>query len=305
MNKTTSREKNETMLGLYALTANKTSKPTSCPSDENMAAFIDHQLSGKDRRIILKHLNHCPTCYKDWMASCEVFETLQPSRANNITFWENVWQEINNYRQLWYFGLPTAAVSAMIALMMIWPSSNNINQQISDLYSQKIVHSEHYQVAIKKMPLPWEKTSLGFGLTPLSAATRAYGAGIWKGRVDLLRIINQPLPEKLLSLNNTLWRDSDWSDYYVFGRWTVMLWTVLESGQEINNWQNHKLIKDKLLTNLSKQPTTDNDALQANLALNKISHLLAKVEQTNDQVNINQLIHELKLTMYRLGPDHL
>lgn len=305
MNKTIPRDRDETMLGLYALIANKTSKPDSCPSDENMAAYIDHQLVGKEHRAILKHLNHCPDCYKDWMISYEAIESFLPSQQNDATFLEETWQKIKSYQQMWVFGLPTAAISAMIALLIIWSHPNNINQQMSDIYFQNVAHSDLYTATVKTMPIPWEKTSLGFNLTSLSATTRAYGAGLWDGRADLLKTANQAFPEKLLPLNKTSWLNSDWSDYYVFGRWTVMLWTALESGEEIANWQDYKSIQDGLLANLSKQAMTDNYSHQAILALKKISHLLAKVEQTNDQVTIKKLTHELKLTMYKLGPDHL
>lgn len=305
MSKTTSSDKNETLLGLYALSSKKKSTPDDCPSDENMAAFIDHQLSAKNHQTILKHLNHCPTCYKDWMMSCQSIETLMPSQVQETktSFWEKMWQGINNSRSFFIFGIPSAAVLATITIFLFLPFTKNINQKINNIYQQDITHSASYAVVAEKMLLPWEKISRSFNLSSLSPEARAYNAGLLKGRIDILQTIDTPLPKKLLPLQNTPWPKSDYSDYYEFGRLTFLLRTVIESEQELINWKEYKQINDDLSKNFSEKPATDFRANQAALALNKLGTLLTKVEQSKTQDQRKELSHQLKSTMYLIGSD--
>jgi len=305
MSKTTSSDKNETLLGLYALSSKKNSTPDDCPSDENMAAFIDHQLSATKHQTILKHLNHCSTCYKDWMMSCQSIETLMPSQVQEtkIGFWEKMRQGINNSRSFFIFGIPSAAVLATITIFLFLPFTKNINQQINNMYQREITHSASYAAVAEKMLLPWKNISRSFNSSPLSPEARAYNAGLWKGRADILQTVDIPLPKKLSPLQNTPWPKGDYSDYYEFGRLTFLLRTVIESEQEIINWTEYKQIKDDLSNNFSQKPVTDFRANQATLALNKLGTLLIKVEQSKTQDQRKELSHQLKSTMYLIGSD--
>jgi hypothetical protein len=305
MSKKTSSDNNETLLGLYALSSKKKSTPDDCPSDENMAAFIEHQLSAKKHQTILKHLNHCSTCYKDWMMSCQSIETLMPSQVQETKtgFWEKMWQGINNSRSFFIFGIPSATVLATITILLFSPFTNTVNQQINNMYQQDMIHSASYAVVAEKMLLPWEKISRSFNSSSLSPEARAYNAGLWKGRADILKTIDSPLPKKLLPLQNMPWLKSDYAAYYEFGRWTFLLRTVLESEQELINWKEYKQTKDGLSNNFSQKSSTDFRANQATLALNKLGILLSKLEQSKTKGQRKGLSHQLKSTMYLIGSD--
>ncbi len=160
MSKITSSAKSETLLGLYALSGKKHSTPDDCPSDENMAAFIEHQLSAKKYQTVLKHLNPCSTCYKDWMMSCQSIEKLLPSQVQKTKtgFWGKIWQGINNSRSFFIFGIPSATVLATVAFLLFSPFTNSVNQQINKMYQQDMVHSASYAIVAERMLLPWKRS---------------------------------------------------------------------------------------------------------------------------------------------------
>ncbi|MCH9696564.1 MAG: hypothetical protein K0U68_00505 [Gammaproteobacteria bacterium] len=68
MNNAAHNPDTERLIALIGLAAAKqNSHPGPCPSDEKMAELIDNSLDHKQRVTMLRHLNHCNSCYRLWV----------------------------------------------------------------------------------------------------------------------------------------------------------------------------------------------------------------------------------------------
>ncbi|MEN8218761.1 MAG: hypothetical protein ABFS56_20790 [Pseudomonadota bacterium] len=64
---------------LGVATHQQKSKAGTCPTDEQLAAFIT---KGKQRQRMLAHLNRCSKCYHRWLETASYVKSLEADKSH-------------------------------------------------------------------------------------------------------------------------------------------------------------------------------------------------------------------------------
>lgn len=237
------------------------------------------------------------------------------SKTSRQPWFKQLWQHLRSsydarktkdspYVRRLQIGLSLAICIAL--LIMIVPAPSGVNQQVSEMYALSgIQNAESNAAILRGLPLPWENAALGFDPSPVDISTQAYGAGLWMGRVELLGSEKKSTPAIFSPGEDIDWRDSNWADYYAFGRWTVLVWTVVQSQPIQTDWSMHQRLLNRLLLNFSERLPEDKTAQLVVSELQRIQKLLTKAKQPVDSGALEKLSHELVVTMHKFGPTNL
>jgi len=108
---------------------------TDCPDVGDMAAYVDHQLSGQRKTTVESHLAHCPGCYTAWRDMVELLtpETPPETRAKLAASASAWWHRLTQWPVVGG-GLATAMV-AIFSVIILLPQPT-IDEQLSGLYQQ-------------------------------------------------------------------------------------------------------------------------------------------------------------------------
>jgi hypothetical protein len=156
------------------------------------------------------------------------------------------------------------------------------------------------------LPLPWEQVTFGFfNESSISSPTQAFGAGLWVGKRELSGSANRPLPTRLAPPTEFNWVDTEWVDYYQFGRWVVLLWAEAKAEQGTQDWARQERIFEALLVNFRNRPPTEVKANQAVAALRRIEPLLQAIRQQADHRTYAALTRASMIAIQQLAPAHL
>jgi hypothetical protein len=290
-------------IALLALMATESEKAGACPSDETLAVFIEGQLKGEAHRAMLAHLNNCPSCYYYWLEVASYLKA-ESAASRTIPLWSSIWQRFEPWFTGWKIAIPAAAVAALVCLVVWWPASLDLNHQISADYAA-VVAQDTGELAqlLPTLPVPWEGGALGFSESQPPPPRQAFGGGgVWAGRGALLGSDAESLPAFLSPPAGADWPDTEWADYYVFGRWTVLLWALAKVDYPGQDWRQHQSLLESLLAKFTKRLPTEEEANRAMAALKGLQPLLQAVQrQTNEQVRA-KLSRRLEITMQQLAP---
>jgi hypothetical protein len=298
-------QKEESRIALLGLMATESEKVGACPSDETLAIFLEGKLTGKARRAMLAHLNHCPSCYYHWLEVASHLSELEPAAPRTSNAWSlsSIWQRFEPWFTPWKMAISTAAVVALVCLMVWWPASPDLNHQISADYAA-VVAQDTGELAqlLPTLPVPWEGGALGFSESQPSPPRQAFGAGVWAGRRVLLGSDAESLPAFLSPPAGADWPDTEWGDYYAFGRWTVQLWALAKVDYPGQDWRQHQGLLESLLARFTQRLSAEEEAKRAMAALKGLQPLLQGVQrQTNEHVRA-KLSRRLEVTMQQLAP---
>ncbi len=70
----TVEDREEKFMVRAALSVVGPKRPDTCPAAEDLAAFLDDRLSETEKEAVMKHLEACPDCYRNWLASAAAIE---------------------------------------------------------------------------------------------------------------------------------------------------------------------------------------------------------------------------------------
>jgi hypothetical protein len=188
---------------------------------------------------------------------------------------------------------------------MLWPTSKDISEQISSDYAVIADrNASGLTRSLQDLPIPWENATLGFSGSDLSLPKKAFGAGLWTGRTALLGMDASkfPSPEFLSPPSGSTWLESEWVDYYQFGRWVMLLWALTRSEESIGSWSQQQRILEELRANLAKRPSNELAAGQALAALERVQPLLVEVQRQADPSARTHLNRRLEMIMQQLAP---
>jgi len=87
-----------------------------CPSLEDIAAFIDNRLDGKDRMFVMGHLSCCKDCYEIFSETAKSINEVSPHSASGR-------------RKTLYYVIPSAVAAAAILLLVIRLSDKPVQPQ--------------------------------------------------------------------------------------------------------------------------------------------------------------------------------
>jgi hypothetical protein len=304
MNKNLTRPNNGRILALLGLAARKPSAAEGCPSDEALAAFIDHRLRGKDRKAVLTHLNRCSSCYHHWREVGAYLDSLGAAdKAHQTSTHVNLGQRIVDWLSSWKPMVPVAAVAMLVALVVVWRPSSDLERQIDADYAAALARAPMALTqTARAFSLPWEEQALGFSEVSPSTPARAFGAGLWVGRAELLGTTPAPIPALVAAPGQAPWSETEWADYYELGRWLMLVWSVAQSGQRVEDWESYQSVLQELLAQLKQREPQEAEAQRAVAALSHLEPLLGALAQPSNIPTRDQLSRRLRIAIHQLAP---
>ena len=198
-------KKEDRLRAMLALSNEDSSVSGPCPDPNDMAAFVDGTIDSKKNKIIVAHLNACHECYNDWlMVSSTMAEPKKSSVINHLKstindlkfYITDVVDRFSIPKPVFNYGL-AVAVAACLILTFWTVNDSNLGELINNSYTTNIVAgiSQDDLEFNNIYKLPWErsKTSYGFAPQPADSDTsRAFGAGLWSARQEVIGDKNFP-----------------------------------------------------------------------------------------------------------------
>ena len=331
MNQKKPTDADDRVVALAALAASYEARNTSCPTDEELAAFIDDHLSRPEKGRILAHLNQCSDCYHTWLELATYDATMeldsigavQVSRAKAETVEEEKPQTPAPYKSSnklaielkrllealignWQITIPATIVGIVMIALAVSPGSLSIETQINERYAATIkADGPALTSIVRSLSLPWDTAALGFSPNESPNEKRAFAAGLWSGRAALLQGETMPLPEGLASPDGQTWEESPWSDYFSYGRWSVLLWAHTQSKEIPAHWDNHAKMLKQLRDVFDTRPSEEPYQKEAVATLDRLQPLLERVRNQGETQDYTALNRALLMTMERLTPRSL
>lgn len=219
-------------LALLGVAATKKQQDEFCPSENIMSAFIENRVNSESRTMMLSHLNQCQDCYLVWelvgdhIAQDNV-QVVKQHTAEKSAFIQRIENWLNSVAS-WQTAIPGLALASVtIALIVNLPDAS-----YQDVYSDPsmvvTLDADTLSRNINQLPAPWKNQTFGFAKSTYTTPAKAVGAGIWSARSTLMNS-QDSLPAQLVSEPAIDWQDSEWHDYYAFGKWTLSAWIVAKA----------------------------------------------------------------------------
>ncbi|MCP4353958.1 MAG: zf-HC2 domain-containing protein [Desulfobacterales bacterium] len=230
-----SAHQDDRMQVLLALAVQEEKPAEPCPSDEQLAAFIDGRLNADERKDILKHLNTCSPCYRQWMDISSVLE--QEHAPEPLPRIYHIWKQASNS-----LAFAMAACLALFLTFYIPPLENLLTESYQTAFTQEM--SFRHDNLDKALRFPWEESGQTYRFSPSDRSDpsyRAFGAGLWSGRQEFSKgKKTTPMPVFLSSkwkdqtgINQDNRTETQWAVYFSMGRWCFLLRTVCVSDTDI------------------------------------------------------------------------
>ncbi len=305
--------------GLLGIASSQLSSVDACPTDKQMAVFLENKLQGHLRETLLMHLNQCPDCYQDWLTAADSLDeqtavtpettpapivspvSTQPGRSG----WRRSWRSFLDSPLI--AGWPWASVAVVIlmatVLILLPQQSIDINTHVSEIYQiARVNHSQLLAIEAQSLSLPWEGTTLGFSALNSTMSEKAFGAGLWQGRAKLADT-DDHLPKPLRPPANLPWLSGSEADYYTLGRWMVFSWGLTRTAE--TDWRLPQQTLATLLEQLSQHTRKDKANQQTITAIKEIQILLSQLQLSAKSDDRDKLERHLISIMHRLGPNNL
>lgn len=250
-----------------------------CPSENDLAALIDGNISSKERQKLFHHLDRCPECYHQWL----VLATMKPSFLTqcklNFGFRiTNLFQSIQlqllktlNFRlcNIWslFFShlTPGKAITAGLGIAMgcmlfisIQTSMKQPNIQILPVASMISESCNELQLLYKNTDLngllidreTWQVSVKNYGFNSTETTsnnieekfTDAFTAGVWTVQQQL----RNPKSSNALTPN---FSNTPYADDFELGRWCYMLRTAGFSNMTLSQqfWNRQYTVAEQYL----------------------------------------------------------
>ncbi len=258
MNNSTPNHNERIMALLGLLTTQKKQKTEAgCPSDEQLAVFIDKKLKGRTREAMLEHLDNCPNCYHHWLETAASHVPSMPYvpwsrkilRKLSEVFRPVVHWHVNS--DTWTPAISFASFASitfiLICAMTLWPDS--LEDRINSSHAIAASLQDHGKfMHLLQDENPWIRNDKIDTFIEISSATRAFQAGLWMEQT----LLNQQEKNKKASLPANLrpkdaesWAKTDLANEYAYGRWIRLLrWISVQPGKRPTAafWEQQQMI---------------------------------------------------------------
>jgi len=235
--------KKDKILAAYAINAKtKMKQKSNCPSENDMAAYIDGKISLAQKKVIDAHISTCHLCYNEfheivsivghqktfieiiihYIISSMAFikDSIEQFWMSLVDLWE--YHRISFKR---FFLVPAMAIASICFIYIyLMPYSSTIHG-IDNSY--KLVLKQ--KMEIKNFILPWEEMASSYSFapgTPFTKQSLAFSAGLWEGRNELTGE-NQSKPDFLYpeysELSDNCWLETAWKNHYYTGKWAALI----------------------------------------------------------------------------------
>jgi hypothetical protein len=235
----------ERLIALMGLVAQVPEGIDSCPSDEQLADFVSGGMSAKNRRIMLAHLDRCQDCYYAWLEIGSYLgeQVTENRHKTRPTYLERIRAWTGGALSAWQVALPAAAALLLLGAFFLMPATSNLQQLIDREYAASAdLYADAGEASSKSLPLPWDNAVQGFNQSEPPPEKQAFGAGLWAGKHELAGIRQPPIPALLAHPSGKDWDDTEWKNYFEFGKWAYLMQTRIRSGYEHWNWENQRTI---------------------------------------------------------------
>jgi len=181
---------------------------------------------------------------------------------------------------------------------------------IDTLYKMVVSHkTADMEAGLRELAFRWEQPPANvYGFSPVrppSPMAKAFGAGLLTGREALLGNSKVVLPPLLLpAAPEGNWLKTEWVPYFELGRWTVLLWSVSQSLDEMPKafWDEQREILALLQADFVARQETESEALRVVFKLKKIEAYLEKLPAGEDSEVYDDFGFELDSMMIFLAP---
>lgn len=301
MNNNIGPKREERLVAMLGLAAQDRKPPGDCPSDEDLAAFIDHSLQGEAHENMLAHLNRCQTCYHHWLEVSSYLNAADPAPQSTKTPTKSRF-DLDWLFGTWKVAIPVAAMVMVSVIVAFYLLPNTIHQQIDAGFQVVVAHNRaELDDVMPTLPVPWDDSTFSFSESQGTPAAKAFGAGLWMGQRELVGV-NEPLPQSFSPPSDNAWLTTEWTDYYTAGRWSVLLWALVKADLATQeDLRQHQDILEGLLSRFKKRPQ-DIQATRVITALANIEPLLKSLDTNHDGRSREILNRQLEIMMLRLAP---
>lgn len=230
---------------LVLLALRQSPKPidTKCPTDAELAKFMQGKLKGRARKQMLAHLYQCRDCYEQWMLELRFAEKHPQPPAG---FWDKFaasWKELAVFLHLtpsWRLAVYVATI--MVSIILMHNLSNNeptnrIDAILADLSSKKLnmpTKLENHQDDVLAFN---DSAPLGSKQTYHTCLNGAY--------------------QVISGQANTVKTPSEHALYCDLGKWVAVLHTVSQNGEQFTQgafWQQQLVISQDLIERFDNLP---------------------------------------------------
>ena len=299
MNHDMSPKNEERVVAMLGLTAEDSELSGNCPSNEELAAFIDHGLHGEARESMLAHLNRCRSCYRHWLEVCSYLDAADQTQSEK----EPVHHWFDRLLDKWV-AMPVAALVMLSIIVALNLLPKTIDQQVNTGYEGLVSYNmAELEGVIQALPLPWNDSTFSFSSSQGTHPAKAFGSGVWVGHYELSGA-NEPLPQSLFSPpTGKPWGDTQWADYYTAGRWSVLLWALVTTKLATEeDWGQQRDMLESLVSRFEKRPSTEPEAARVIAALANIKPLLKSMDTNSDDRMRVKLRRQLEIMMQQVAP---
>jgi len=244
----------------------------TCPDDETLSLLVQRKLSSNKRKLLLSHIDNCPTCYENLLQiplpatkEKEIFSL----STYIFSFIEGIIECIKDYFfRPKYVLVPALAVATCCIIIVITTKIYHIKDLNSAIeHSYKIVMNQ--SISKYKLIFPWEHHQKGL-ISPvkITPEKKAFVAGLMKGRKEFiqssekeyLKILEKwkhPDDDKLKSLQI----------YYWIGKWALLIQSLKYNETPLAEtfWKDQLSIIKSMLNELKTLDTHDARFLKTEL----------------------------------------
>ena len=289
-------------LALLGIAATKETQDQPCPPDNIMSAFIENRMGPKTRAMMLSHLNRCEDCYLLWEQlggeiAQDCIKATKQHQPDKVGFF----QRLENWFNMG-ISWQTAVPGLVLAIVLV---VNLTDTSKKDAYSDSPMavvrlDAEMLASSINQFPVPWKDQNFGFSKSTYTSPAKAVGVGIWNAKNTFLNT-QHPLPNQLVSDFAIDWQNSEWQDYYTFGKWSVSAW-VLANAKHVEPAQWMQLSKSlqTLEASFKQHQQSESEAKIVLRAIDKIKASVGSLSHQEDLSAQTALLREIELGLQKL-----
>lgn len=166
----------------------------SCPTDSEIAAFLDGALKGEDRDRVVHHLNACPDCYALFVETAEILDDCGTSRKDvpptpppargEAKILQHRKREAGSFRRL---GLPLAAMLVAVAAGYLALGAWVNRMPVAAKLALSLPPGEIEPLAAKAKDEIFPSPSRGLEEAGLLSSGQEFELGIWLAFYDLFQ----------------------------------------------------------------------------------------------------------------------
>lgn len=240
-----------------------------CPPSEDLAAFSEGRLFGRQRKKIMGHLNNCASCRRNWVLTESTLEEIDAFKTNWIKNFFSKLKNIDWRYALFGSGVGLALVTSLLLIFVI-PQQNELQKILSQSYADlSSVNVSRFNSFIPK----GEDTDL---TKNSSKAFLAYDAGMTDGRDRLLNKSGKLVEKKFEENENFL--------PFFIGQWVVALQCACISSQPLAKafWPQQALISAKLQSELKNITKTGYETQSMVALVAMLKNATQQIRATSD-----------------------